>query len=80
MSIDDPAAEYQNAFSEIEDAHKRSIKAFASWFAKNWKITREEWVEAYAEAAPSDEWFNGHNAGVESIDVALDSFFGDFHP
>jgi hypothetical protein len=74
------SAEYQGAVQDLETAYKAGVRAFAEWFAREWLMTRDEWVKSYAEPPPSDEWFKGQNAGVLSVIGALDSFFGDFHP
>ena len=78
--MSEEAAEYQAAVQELEVSYKAGVRAFAEWFAKEWTITRDQWGNQYESKPPSDEWFKGHNAGVESVILALDSFFGDFHP
>ena len=78
--MSDESAEYQGAVQDLEIAYKDGVKAFAQWFAREWLMTREMWIKSYQEPPPSDEWFKGHNAGVEGVMVALDTFFGDFHP
>lgn len=78
--MDDPVGEYGSAVEGLEVAYKAGLRAFAKWFATEWQLTREEWVKAYAEPPPSDEWFRGHNAGVEAVLMGCDHFLGDFHP
>jgi hypothetical protein len=74
-------AEYQDAVAALEESYKAGVRAFAEWFAKEWTLTPEQWAKAYADPPPGGpDWFKGHNAGVESVLLALDSFFGDFHP
>lgn len=72
-------AEYHEAVADLEAAYKVGVRAFAEWFAREWKMTREEWLKAYQEPPPSDDWFTGQNAGVESVTGALESFFDEYH-
>ena len=44
------------------------------------EIGRQEWVKALESKPPSDEYIEGFNAGVDAIEVAADSFLGDYHP
>lgn len=74
-----PAEEYQAAVAAIEEAHKTALRAFAEWFAREWKITREQWRKNFADPLPEGDWFDGYNAGVESVKGALDAFLGDHH-
>ena len=78
--MSDESAEYQEAILDIEVAYKAGVRAFAEWFAREWVVTREQWLKDYDSKPPSDEWIKGHNAGVQSVTGALESFFGDFHP
>jgi hypothetical protein len=77
---DDGASEYQQAITDLNETFKTGIKAFAKWYAASWKISRQEWVKALESKPPSDEYIEGFNAGVDAIEVAADSFLGDYHP
>lgn len=74
------AAEYQQALTDLEDNFKSGIRAFAEWFAKEWVTSPEQWRKAFEEPVPSDDWFRGHNTGVEGVLMALDTFFDEYHP
>lgn len=76
----DPVEEYQTAIADIEEAHKIALRAFVKYFVTNWKATKEEWVKAFDVPAPTDEWFLGFGAGVDSAEGCLEHFFGDYHP
>jgi hypothetical protein len=76
----DNDAEYLSHIADLEVAYKGGVRAFAAWFMEYWKISREQWIKDYAEEPPSDEYIKGFNAGVESVDIALDQFFDEFHP
>ncbi len=69
--------EFQSGLEKIEDSYRIGIRAFAEWFAESWKISREEWERDYVEKAPSEEWFSGHNAGVEGVLMAADAFLDE---
>jgi len=78
--VSNPAAEYEAVFRVIEEAHKESLRAFAAWFVKEWTMTREQWLNEFADPPPEGDYFDGYNAGVESILSALDSFLDEHHP
>lgn len=78
--MSDQSNEYLAAVQDLEGAYKAGVRAFAEWFAREWLMSREDWIKCYEEPPPSEEWFKGHNVGVEAVIDALDTFFGDFHP
>lgn len=65
------------ALQQIEEAYREGIRAFAQWFAKNWQQSREEWIREISEEPPSQEWFDGRAAGVESAVDAVEFYFGE---
>ena len=71
------AAEFQTAVEALERSYRQGLKAFAEWFAKEWQMTPEQWCEAFADPVPSEKWFEGYNAGVESARTALDIFIDE---
>jgi hypothetical protein len=71
------AAEFQNAVDAIERSYRQGLRAFAEWFAKEWQLTPEGWRKAFADPVPSEDWFDGYNAGVESARTALDTFIDE---
>ena len=77
--MEDGVEEYQQAITDMNETFKSGVKAFAKWFAASWKISHDEWVKSYEEPPPSAEYIKGYNAGVESIEAAVDSFLGDHH-
>lgn len=79
--MDEEAAEYQEAIADLEDCFRRGIRAFAAWYAAEWKLTAEQWAREFSEPPPGgDEWFAGHNAGVDAINIAVDAFLDENHP
>lgn len=73
----DENTEFQCTLHDIEQSYRAALLAFAQWFAREWKITREEWVESHEGAPPSDDWFAGQNVGVESVLAALNMFLDE---
>ena len=71
------AAEFQNAVDALERSYRDGLRAFAEWFAKEWQLTPEGWRKAFADPVPSEEWFEGYAAGVESVGPALDTFIDE---
>lgn len=71
--------EYDSALFEIEEAYRQALRAFAKYFRETWKATPAEWEKAFEGPVPSDDWFSGFNAGVDSIDGALDTFLEEFY-
>lgn len=75
-----PEAEFQDALGSLETALAAGIRSFAAWYAKEWKMTREQWLKEYREPPPEGDWFEGHNAGVEGIQTACDQFLDEYAP
>jgi hypothetical protein len=74
------AVEFQAAIEGIEAAYRDALRAFADWFEMNWQHQgREKWEQSYAEPYPGDEYIEGHNAGVRSVQIALDAFLDDVY-
>lgn len=74
------SSDYEDALWNMQESYKDGIRAFAKWFAKEWQLSPEQWIKDYAEDPPSQEWFAGRNAGVQSVVDAVDCFIGEFHP
>lgn len=75
----DEVAEFHEAVADLEDAYRRGIRSFAKWFVASWKITPEQWRHDFAGELPGgEEWFAGHNAGVEGALVAVDHFLDEY--
>lgn len=72
-----PVAEYETALAKLHEAHTDGVRAFAKWFAEHWQQTREEWIRESAAAPPSQAWFDGRKAGVESAVDAVEFYFGE---
>lgn len=71
--------EYNQALTDLEHNLKAGIRAFAQWFAREWQMDAKAWARDFDAPVPSDDWFNGHNTGVESALLAVDTFLND-HP
>jgi len=71
--------EYHSAIFDLEETYRQGVRAFAKWFSETWTMTREEWIKAFDDPPPSDDYFKGFNAGVESVSGALDQFLDEFH-
>jgi hypothetical protein len=54
---------------EIMETYKNLMRRFAETFVKDWKLTSGE------EVGKSDDYADGYNAGVDSVNMALDVFF-----
>ena len=78
MAEKGPEAEFQDALSDLESALRNSVKSFAEWMAKNWTMTREQWKHDYADAPPEGDYFDGYNAGVESVIDAYQFFVDEY--
>lgn len=72
------AEEYREAVAGIEESYKAGLRAFAKWFAANWKTSREQWQREGGEI-PKGDWFEGYNAGVTSVEAGVDLFLDEFH-
>lgn len=80
-AVSEPVAEFQQAVTDLDDCYRRGVRAFAVWFAKEWQITPEQWRHDYAEEPPGgEEWFRGHNTGVEGALMAVDQFLDEYMP
>jgi hypothetical protein len=79
MSEKGPEEEFNFALGSLEEALKAGIRSFAQWYAKEWSMTREEWIKAYAEPPPEGDWFEGHNAGVKSVEMACEHFLDEYN-
>ena len=79
MMEDDGVPEYQSAISDLNECCRAGVRAFAKYYAKEWQISREQWLKSYAEPCPSDEYLKGFNAGCEAVEAACDSFLGEYH-
>lgn len=76
MSIQ--ADEFMQAVTDLEDAYRRGIRAFAEWFSKEGIVTLEQWKRECQDAPPGGpEWFDGHNNGVESVMMMVDLFLDE---
>jgi hypothetical protein len=74
------AAEFQAAIEGIEQAYRDALRAFTDWFEKNWQHEgREQWERSYAEPYPGYVYVDGHNAGVRSVQIALDAFLDEVY-
>lgn len=73
------AAEYQQAIIDLNETFRAGIRAFAAWFAADFQTSPAQWRHAYSDPRPTDEWFTGYNAGVESVMTAADLFLDEFH-
>jgi hypothetical protein len=81
MAEKGPEAEFENAREAMELALRSGIKAFAEWMAKEWVMTREEWIKSFAEPPPPDgDHFASYNAGVESVLSAYQHFIDEYDP
>ena len=80
MTEKGPEIEFEAAREAMEIALRNGIKAFAAWMAENWKMTREEWCKAFADRPPEGDYFEGYNAGVESVMTACQHFIDEYDP
>jgi hypothetical protein len=78
MSQEEGAAEYQQAITDLNEAFKTGMRAFAKWCAENWKLDERDLAESREPL--SVEYMKGWNAGMEGVDAALDSFLEEYHP
>lgn len=74
------AAEFQMIVSSAEQTIASAVTAFADWMAVTWTMTEKEWLHDMAEDPPKGTYFDGFNAGVESVKDAAKFFIGDFGP
>lgn len=75
----DEVAEFHTAVADLEAAYRRGIRAFAEWYAREWKMTLETWKHDIADEPPGGpEWFEGHNAGVDSVIMGCEVFLDDY--
>jgi hypothetical protein len=65
---------------DVEEAVKNAVRGFAKWFAEEWPTTREQWEREYADLPPDGDWFDGHNAGVKGVLLAVDMFLDEVGP
>lgn len=79
MSEKGPEAEFEHAIASLEVALRAGIKSFAEWYAKEWQMTREQWLKEYAELPPEGDWFDGHNTGVDGVRVACEHFLDEYN-
>jgi hypothetical protein len=71
------APEFEDALGLVDQGLRNGIKHFAIWFSKNWLMTREEWIKAYDAPLPDGDYFDGFNAGVESVLMACETFLDE---
>ena len=72
-----PEREFEGAIELLDEALRRGIKQFATWMAKDWKMSREEWIKSFDEPPPDGDYFAGYNAGVESVIFACEHFLDE---
>jgi hypothetical protein len=74
----DERDEFRVLCDEAEDSLRQAVSAFAEWFAREWQITPAQWEHDYADPPPGgQEWFDGHNTGVEGALIAVDTFLDE---
>lgn len=72
-------ADFSSCLSDLETALRGALRAFAKYHAADAKITREQWIAWNAGSPPEGDYFDGFNAGVESVLTSVDGFLDEFH-
>lgn len=72
------AVEFSDCLSNLEQAMRDALKAFAAYHASDAKITREQWSKWFDGEVPSQEYIDGFNAGVESVLGSVETFLEEF--
>jgi hypothetical protein len=72
-------ADFASCLTDLEAALRSAMKAFAKYHAADGKITREQWLKWNDTPLPTGDYFDGFNAGVESVLDAVDMFLEEFH-
>ena len=73
------SGEYSDALSSLETALREALKAYVDWHVESWKMTREQWLKECTNELPTGDYFDGYNAGVESVVGSLEMFLEDRH-
>lgn len=73
------SADFSSCLHDLEGSLRSAIRAFAAFHASDGKITREQWTAWNEGAPPAGDYFDGFNAGVESVLGAVDTFLEEFH-
>lgn len=73
-------AEFHDSMSDLEQALRNGVKAYAEWHAKEWTMSKDEWVKSFAEPPPGgDDYFEAYNNGItatlDSVKVFLDECY-----
>jgi hypothetical protein len=71
-------ADFGSLLHDLEAALRGAIRAFAEYHAADGKITREQYQAWNADVPPEGDYFDGFNAGVESVLGAVDTFLEEF--
>lgn len=71
------SADFEYAMSQLQESYRGGLKAFADWCEKTWvfEIGKEKWP--HGDEYPGDEYVKAYNAGIESIQGALNCFLDD---
>jgi len=72
-------ADFGTCLHDLEAALRSALRAFAKYHAADGKMTREQWLAWNATPLPEGDYFDGFNAGVESVVDAVDMFLEEFH-
>ena len=75
----DAHANFAGCLTDLEACLRAAIRAFATYHAADGKITREQWLAWNENPPPEGDYFDGFNAGVESVLGAVDMFLEEFH-
>lgn len=71
-------AEFSDCLSDLHHTLRKALRAFAEHHASDAKLTREQWSKWFDGEAPSQEYVDGFNAGVESVLLSVDTFLDEF--